>query len=72
MIERDDSQLTPAERIEDIPRMLRALRQSVREALQEHKRLGNPIAVWRDGRVHWIPPEEIPDTSLDEEQDERA
>jgi hypothetical protein len=24
-----------------------------------HKRLGNPIAEWRDGEVVWIPPEEI-------------
>jgi hypothetical protein len=25
-----------------------------------HRRLGNPIAVWRDGRVVWIPPDQIP------------
>jgi hypothetical protein len=29
-------------------------------AVEEHRRLGNPIAVWRDGQVVWIPPEEIP------------
>lgn len=29
-------------------------------AVEEHRRLGHPIAVWRDGRVVWIPPEEIP------------
>jgi hypothetical protein len=29
-------------------------------AIEEHRRLGNPIAVWRDGKVVWIPPEEIP------------
>lgn len=32
---------------------------SVREALIEHKRAGNPIAVWEDGRVKWIEPEDI-------------
>lgn len=36
-----------------------ALARAVRKALLEHKRAGNPIAVWQDGRVVWIPPEEI-------------
>jgi len=27
--------------------------------LAEHKRQGNPIAVWRNGKAVWIPPEEI-------------
>lgn len=36
-----------------------AARQAVREALLVHKRMGNPICVWREGRVVWIPPEEI-------------
>lgn len=31
----------------------------VREALLQHKRAGNPIAVWEDGRVVWILAEEI-------------
>jgi hypothetical protein len=37
-----------------------ALRRAVREALIRHKKLGNPIAVWRDGKVVIVPPEEIP------------
>jgi hypothetical protein len=36
-----------------------ALKEAVAEALAEHKRLGNPIAVWRNGKAVWIPPEEI-------------
>jgi hypothetical protein len=36
-----------------------AARKAVREALEDHKRAGNPIAGWRDGRVVLIPPEEI-------------
>lgn len=56
-----DSDRSPAERVEDIPRTLQALRQAVREALQRHKREGNPVAVWRDERVVWIAPEDIPD-----------
>ena len=37
----------------------RAMRKAVREAVLRHKLLGHPIAVSRDGKVVWIPPEEI-------------
>jgi hypothetical protein len=50
---------SPSERVDDLPRILEAMGQGVREALLRHKRAGNPIAVWRDGAVVWIPPEEI-------------
>ncbi len=36
-----------------------ALAKAVRDALLQHKRAGNPIAIWREGQVVWIPPEEI-------------
>jgi hypothetical protein len=36
-----------------------ALQSAVRDALIQHKRAGNPIAVWEDERVVWIPAEEI-------------
>jgi len=36
-----------------------ALAKAIRQAVLEHKRAGNPIAVWQDGRVVWIPAEEI-------------
>lgn len=36
-----------------------ALREGTRAALREHKLAGNPIAVWRDGQVVWIPADEI-------------
>ncbi len=48
------------ERLEDVPRILHAMRQGVRRALARHRALGNPIVVWRDDRVVWIPAEEIP------------
>ena len=35
------------------------LKEAVAEAIAEHKRRGNPIAVWRDGKAVWIPPDEI-------------
>ena len=63
-----DSKLTPAERVKDTPRITRALRSAVREALQEHKRAGNPVAVWRNDQVEWIAPEDIP--TLEDKEDE--
>jgi hypothetical protein len=32
----------------------------VAKALAEHKRMGRSIAIWRDGKVVILPPEEIP------------
>lgn len=40
-------------------RISEALRRAVRQALLEHKREGLPIVIWRDGRVVWVPPQEI-------------
>lgn len=37
----------------------KALRQGVRDALIRHKKLGNSIVVWRDGKIVHIPPDEI-------------
>ena len=39
--------------------ILKALEVGSRRAVRMHKLLGNPIAIWRDGKVVWIPPEEI-------------
>ena len=36
-----------------------AMTAAVREAVLQHKQKGMPLAVWRDGKVAWIPPEEI-------------
>jgi len=47
----------------------RAVRKGVREALLRHKRLGQPIAVSEQGKVVWIPPEEI---EVPPEEDEGA
>ncbi len=56
----------PVDRVDDIPRILEAMRQAVREALLDHKRAGNPVAVWRNNRVEWIQPEDSP-VELDDE-----
>jgi hypothetical protein len=38
----------------------RALRRGVRDALLQHKRLGQRVATWQDGRVVVLEPHEIP------------
>ena len=43
-----------------------ALEQAERETLRRHKLLGQPIVVWRDGKVVIVPPEEI---ELDDDGD---
>jgi hypothetical protein len=62
MSDTSDAALPPADRVHDIPRMLRAMQRAVREAIWRHKLSGNPVAVWRDERVVWIQPEDIPDS----------
>jgi hypothetical protein len=44
----------------DIRLIEAALVRAVRDVLLHHKRAGNPVAEWRDGRVVWIAPEDIP------------
>lgn len=46
----------------------RAMRMAARDARLLHKRMGQPMPVWQDGRTVWIPPEEIqipPEEPLD-------
>jgi len=35
------------------------VRQAVREAVLDHKRAGNPVAGWKDGKVVIVQPEDI-------------
>lgn len=37
----------------------RAVKRAVKAALLKHKRLNNPVAIWCDGRVVLLQPEEI-------------
>lgn len=39
----------------------RGVKEAVRLALLDHKRAGNPNAIWRDGKVVILPPGQIPD-----------
>lgn len=36
-----------------------ALAQATWDVLRQHKAAGNPVAVWQDEKVVWIPPEQI-------------
>ena len=38
-----------------------ALAEAVRQALLTHKREGDSVPIFRDGRVVWLTPDEIPD-----------
>lgn len=37
----------------------RALQKAARRAIREHKQEGLPLAMWRDGKVVWVPAEEL-------------
>jgi len=43
----------------DREKILKAIETGVREALKKHKQAGNPVVVWRDGKMVWLKPEEI-------------
>ena len=54
----------PDERVQDANVVEEALAKAVSEALRHHKRAGNPVPEWRDGKVRWLAPEEIPDLAV--------
>lgn len=58
-----DSDQMAAARTEDVPRILKAMTHAVREALMRHKQAANPVAVWRNGQVEWVKPEDIPENT---------
>ena len=37
----------------------RALRKAALRAIREHRQEGLPLAIWRDGKVAWVPAEEL-------------
>jgi hypothetical protein len=65
MAEMTDADGSLDERVSNVARNTREMGRAVRDALLQHKRAGNPVAVWRDQQVVWIAPEDIP-TNLDE------
>ena len=49
-----------AEAFANPERITHALVRGVRDALLKHKQAGNPVVVWRNGKIVWLKPEEIP------------
>ena len=45
--------------LSDPDKVTKILQAGIQDALLKHKLLGNPICVWRDNKIVWIPPEEI-------------
>lgn len=41
-------------------------KEAVRDALREHKRLGQSVVIWQDGKVVTVAPEDIPVDLTDE------
>jgi hypothetical protein len=39
--------------------ILRALNQAAQDAVEVHRRAGLPLVVWQDGKVAWVPAEEV-------------
>ena len=49
-------------------RLLKSINKAIYEALERHRKLGESIAIWEDGKVVIVPPEKIP-LILDKEWD---
>ena len=43
-----------AEILSDEKKITEALQRAVREAVEMHKRAGNPLAIWKDGKAVWV------------------
>lgn len=43
----------------DEKQITEAMQRAVREAVETHKRAGNPIAVLKDGKAIWIEPKSV-------------
>lgn len=49
------------EESEELERKIDAgIKAAIARAIEEHRRMGYPVVIWRDGRVTTIRPEEIP------------
>ena len=38
---------------------LKALRAAVKKMIQDHARTGDPIVIWRHGKVVWVPAKQL-------------
>ncbi|MBI3325020.1 MAG: hypothetical protein HYZ92_07040 [Candidatus Omnitrophica bacterium] len=37
----------------------KALKKAVAKTIQEHARTGDPVVIWRDGKVVWVPAKQL-------------
>ena len=37
----------------------KALKEAVTETIQDHARTGDPIVIWRNGKVTWVPARQL-------------
>ncbi len=51
---------------EDDARLDYLAKEAVRDALRQHKRLGQSVVIWQDGKVVTVAPEDIPVDLTDE------
>ena len=56
----DTGESNLAEHLAEAEAIEAAVQEAVREALLQHKRAGNPVVGWRDGKIEWVPAEQIP------------
>ena len=43
--------------------IIKGVKEAVARALERHKKLGEPVAVWKDGKVLMLKPSQIPSRS---------
>ena len=48
----------------------RKINAAIKEALLDHHHTGNPVAIWKDGRVVIVPPSKIPELIASADQDD--
>ena len=58
-MKKTESEREYAEFLAEVEAVEAAVQQAVKEALLMHKRAGNPVVGWKDGRVVWVPAEQI-------------
>lgn len=46
--------------LNDPKKVTQIIQTGIKAALMKHKQAGNPICEWRDNKIVWIPPEQIP------------
>jgi hypothetical protein len=58
-MKKTESEREDEEFLAEVEAVEAAVQQAVQEALRMHKRAGNPVAGWKDGRVVWVLAEQI-------------